>query len=151
MRVLRRYAKMNYLSVTIALLITVTTHSSCSHNTNGSDLTASIIHDNYTEQEVINLKKILQSTNFPQRDGFVQSLLKKDSYLKMRSVSFVLPDKEGIIHLDPLIVQLNDDSTLVVHKALYTRGNSPFPTERVETNAKITTKQKGQTLHNKAQ
>ena len=59
----------------------------------------------------------------------------------MRSASFVLPDKEGIIHLDPLILQLNDNSTLVVHKALYTRGNSPFPTERVETNAKITTKQ----------
>ena len=128
---------MKHCSSIASICIIASSLSSCNFNSNVDNHTVSRPHDNYSEQEVSNLKRKLQKTKFPQKDGFVKSLLKEGSYLRMRSASFTLPDKDGKIPRDPLSAKLNNEFTLIVYKDSYPNGNSPLSTDTVVTGAKI--------------
>lgn len=122
------------------VILSIITNSINSCHIQNTPTTKTISHDNYTEQEVLSIKRKLENTQFPQEEGFVQALLKKGSRLKMRSASFTLADEGGRISLDPSIVELNNTSTLLVYKDYYPSGNSPMSTDKVITGVKFITK-----------
>ena len=92
----------------------------------------------YTQKEVSDLRHKLMNTKFPQKEGFVKSLLKNDSGVGMlTSVADLIPNDEGILAIYTLTYSLNDDYTLIVHQDHYDKGKSPLKTAVVDSKAEI--------------
>lgn len=92
----------------------------------------------YTEKEVSDLKLKLENTKFPQKDGYVQSLLKNDAGVGMLvCTADLLPNEEGILATYTFTYSLSGDYTLIVHQDHYGEGKSPLKTDIVDSNAEI--------------
>jgi len=110
----------------------------------GQDGKSKIIHSQltykYTQNQVDLLKKRLDKTSFPQREGFLQLLLKDervDGMGMLVSIQDFIPGDEGIVSTFTYHHTLNSDYVLIVVEDHYVKDKSPLKGDKVCSKAKI--------------